>query len=69
MSSPSPKESGFTLLEIMLAVLILGLVVSMVTVSLSGSIRAIDVTLKQGELYYRAQVAMERISEDLTTAL
>ena len=25
--------------------------------------------MKQGELYYRAQVAMERISEDLTSAL
>jgi prepilin-type N-terminal cleavage/methylation domain-containing protein len=69
MSSPGPKESGFTLLEIMLAVLILGLVVSMVTVSLSGSIKAIDVTMKQGQLYYRAQIAMERISEDLTSAL
>ncbi len=69
MSSPDPKESGFTLLEIMMAVLILGLVVSMITVSLSGSINAIDVTIKQGELYYRAQVAMERISEDLTSAL
>ena len=69
MSSLGPKESGFTLLEIMLAVLILGLVVSMVTVSLSGSINAVDVTLKQGEVYYRAQVAMERISEDLASAL
>lgn len=69
MNSPDPKESGFTLLEIMMAVLILGLVVSMITVSLSGSINAIDGTMKQGELYYRAQVAMERISEDLTSAL
>ncbi|MCI5130404.1 MAG: type II secretion system protein [Candidatus Electrothrix sp. EH2] len=63
------QESGFTLLEIMLAVLILGLVVAMVTVSLSGSINAIDATIQQGELYYRAQVAMERISEDLSSAL
>ncbi|MGB5685271.1 MAG: type II secretion system protein [Candidatus Electrothrix sp.] len=69
MSSPCPKEAGFTLLEIMLSVLILGLVVSMVTVALSGSINAIDVTMKQGQLYYRAQIAMERISEDLTSAL
>ena len=69
MSSSGPKEFGFTLLEIMVAVLILGLVVSMITVSLSGSIKAIDVTMKQGELYYRAQVSMERISEDLTSAL
>lgn len=63
------QESGFTLLEIMLAVLILGLVVSMVTISLSGSINALDATIQQGNLYYRAQVAMERISEDLSSAL
>lgn len=63
------KESGFTLLEIMLAVLILGLVVAMVTTSLTGSINAIDATITQGELYYRAQVAMERISEDLSSAI
>ncbi len=69
MSLPRSKESGFTLLEIMLAVSILGLVVAMVTVSLSGSINAIDATLQQGKLSYQAQIAMERISEDLSSAL
>ncbi|MBW2328911.1 MAG: type II secretion system protein [Deltaproteobacteria bacterium] len=63
------KNAGFTLLEIMLAMLVLGMVVSMVSLSLSGSIRAIDATSEQGEIYYRAQVAMERISEDLTSAV
>lgn len=69
MSSPRFKEAGFTLLEIMLAVFILGLVVSMITVSLTASINAIDVTIQQGQLSYQAQVAMERISEDLSSAL
>ncbi|MCI5134861.1 MAG: type II secretion system protein, partial [Candidatus Electrothrix sp. AW2] len=67
--SSTCKESGFTLLEIMLAVFILGLVVSMITVSLSASINAIDGTLQQGQLAYQAQVAMERISEDLSSAI
>ncbi len=62
-------RAGFTLLEIMLAMLVLAMVVSMVSLSLSGSIRAIDATLDQGDVYYRAQVAMERISEDLASAL
>jgi len=53
----------------MLAMLVLGMVVSMVSLSLSGSIRAIDATSEQGEIYYRAQVAMERISEDLASAV
>lgn len=69
MSLSRTKESGFTLLEIMLAISILGLVVAMVTVSLSGSINAIDATIEQGRLSYQAQVAMERITEDLGSAL
>ncbi len=63
------KNAGFTLLEIMLAMLVLGMVVAMVSLSLSGSIKAIDATSEQGEIYYRAQVAMERIGEDLTSAV
>ncbi|MEA2114153.1 MAG: type II secretion system protein [Thermodesulfobacteriota bacterium] len=63
------KNAGFTLLEIMLAMLVLGMVVAMVSLSLSGSIKAIDATSEQGEIYYRAQVAMERISEDLASAV
>ncbi len=62
-------SAGFTLLEIMLAMLVLSMVVSMVSVTLSASIAAIDATREQGEIYYRAQVAMERISEDLASAL
>jgi len=63
------RGAGFTLLEIMLAMLVLAMVVSMVSLSLSGSIKAIDATLDQGDVYYRAQVAMERISDDLASAL
>ena len=60
---------GFTLLEIMLATVILALVVSMITLSLSGSLRVVEATRDQGDLYYRAQVAMERISQDLESAI
>ncbi len=65
----SNGRSGFTLLEIMLAMLILGMVVAMVSVSLSGSIRVMEGAMDQGDVYYRAQVALERISEDLTAAV
>lgn len=65
----SSERSGFTLLEIMLAMLILGMVVAMVSVSLSGSIRVMEGTMDQGDIYYRAQVALERISEDITAAV
>ena len=60
---------GFTLLEIMLATVILALVVSMITLSLSGSLRVVEATRDQGDLYYRAQVAMERICRDFESAI
>ncbi|WP_417909926.1 PulJ/GspJ family protein [Candidatus Electronema sp. PJ] len=65
----SLRQAGFTLLEIMLAMLVLGMVVAMVSVSLSGSIKVIEGAMDQGDVYYRAQVALERISEDLTSAV
>jgi general secretion pathway protein J len=65
----SGGRGGFTLLEIMLAMLILGMVVAMVSVSLSGSIRVMEGAMDQGDVYYRAQVALERISEDLASAV
>jgi general secretion pathway protein J len=63
------NNAGFTLLEIMLAMLVLGVVVSMVSLSLSGSIRAVEATLSKGDVYYRAQVALDRLSEDLASAV
>ena len=63
------NSSGFTLMEIMLATIILAMVVSMVTMSLSGSLRVVQATRDQGNLYYRAQIALQRISEDLESAV
>ncbi|GAB4344648.1 MAG: hypothetical protein Kow0089_21290 [Desulfobulbaceae bacterium] len=58
-----------TLLEIMLALLILATVVTMVSMSLSGSVNVMNATLEQGGIYHRAQVALQRISEDLASAV
>lgn len=63
------RHAGFTLLEIMLAMLILGMVVAMVSVSLSASIKLADGTMEQGDVYSLGQVALERISEDLASAV
>jgi type II secretory pathway pseudopilin PulG len=62
-------ENGLTLLEILLAMVMLAAVVTMVTLSISGSLQVIDATERQGEAYYRAQVALQRIGEDLSAAL
>ncbi len=63
------RERGMTLLEIMLAMLVMTMVVSMVSLSLSGSVRVVGATTDQGEIYYRARVALQRISEDISSAL
>ena len=67
--NPETFSSGFTLLEVMLATLILALVVSMITVSLTGALNVMDATRNRGEIYFRAQVAMERICDDLASAV
>lgn len=66
---PLKGSRGMTLLEIMLALLVLAMVVAMVTLSLSGSLTVVSETRKQGELYHQAQVALERISDDLASAV
>ncbi len=60
---------GFTLLEILLAMVMLALVVSMIAIALSGSLQVIDATEEQGEIYHRARIAMQRISDDLASAV
>jgi len=60
---------GFTLIEVMLVLLILAMVVSMVSYALSGTFEVIEATQKQGEVYHRARIAMERICEDLSMAV
>lgn len=62
------STSGMTLLEVMLATLVLAMVVAMVSLSLSGSLQTIDAALDQGGLYRRAEIALSRISEDLAGA-
>lgn len=63
------NQRGMTLLEIMLALLILGTVVSMVSVTLSGSLNILNATQDRGAIYHRAQVALLRISEDIASAV
>lgn len=67
--SPARSSSGMTLLEVLLAMVMLSSVVAMVAMSLSGSFAVVEATRLQGELYYRAQVAFQRISEDISSAV
>lgn len=63
------SSTGMTLLEVMLAMLILATVVTMVSFSISASLQVMESTAGQGKIYHRAQVTLQRITEDLTSAL
>ena len=56
---------GFTLLEILLAIFILGIIVSTIYGAYSGTFSIVDRTTKEAEIYAMARIALERIVEDL----
>jgi general secretion pathway protein J len=67
---PSPcfhrqNRAGFTLVEILLAIFIFAVVLTMIYTSYTGTFRVIDETEYQAGIYRMAQVALERMYEDL----
>lgn len=56
---------GFTLLEILVAVFILSVIISIIYAAYSGTFSMIDSTTRETEIYAMARIAMERIVEDL----
>lgn len=63
------RDAGFTLLEVLLATTVLGVVMAMLTLSLSATVRVLDATEKQEEIYFLAQTAIRRITEDLAATV
>ena len=59
------RNKGFTLIEILIAVLILGIVLSTVYASYTGTFRIIKETETDSERYGMARTALERMSLDL----
>lgn len=59
------NKSGFTLLEILVAVFILSIVVSTIYAAYSGTFSIVESTTREAEVYAMARIAMERIVEDL----
>ena len=64
MTVPS-NNKGFTLLEVLLAFFIFSILFVTIYASYSGSFKTINMTESRMELYRKAAIAMERISEDL----
>jgi prepilin-type N-terminal cleavage/methylation domain-containing protein len=61
----SSNNKGFTLLEILLAFFIFSILFVTLYASYSGSFKTINMTESRMELYRKASIALERISEDL----
>jgi len=59
------NNKGFTLLEILLAFFIFSILFVTIYASYSGSFKTINMTESRMELYRKAAIAMDRISEDL----
>ena len=59
------KEGGFTLIEILIAILILGMVLSTAYVSYTGSFRIIRASESDSEIYNMGRTTMERMMRDL----
>ena len=62
------KDRGFTLIEILIAVLILGIVLSTVYASYTGTFRIIRETQYDAEVYGMARSALDRMARDLQSA-
>ena len=59
------KTRGFTLIEILIAVFILGIVLSTVYASYTGTLRTIRTTETDAEIYSVARKVMDRMTRDL----
>jgi len=63
------RDKGFTLLEVLLAITVLGVVVAMISLTLSGTLKVVDATEQQEAIYHQAQTALYRLTEDLAEAV
>lgn len=64
----APRSSGFTLLEVLVAMAILGLLLSSVYATFFTTIKAIRSTEEQDDVHQVARLVMDQISRDLTMA-
>ena len=65
MQKRSYRSSGFTLLEILMAISIFAIVISLAYGSYRATFRIIDSTESQAEIYNKGRMVMDRLSSDL----
>jgi prepilin-type N-terminal cleavage/methylation domain-containing protein len=66
----TPKDNqGFTLIEVLLAIFIFAVVISLIFTAYTGSIRIMNDTDIQADITHRASIALERMTEDLESVV
>lgn len=65
MQKRSHRSSGFTLLEILMAISIFAIVISLAYGSYRATFRIIDSTESQTEIYNKGRIAIDRVSSDI----
>lgn len=64
----SVRFKGFTLLEVLIAIFLFAVILSILYPSYTGTFRNIETAQSQSEIYHMARVALQRITEDLQSA-
>ena len=62
------RQEGFTLVEILVAIVVFGIVISTIFASYTGTFKIIDETERQADIYEMSRIALGRICEDLESA-
>ena len=62
-----PRDRGFTLIEILIAIFILGLVLATVYASYSGILKTSHQMEEEGNIYKMARTSMDRMIKDLSS--
>ena len=68
MTRLNRHSGGFTLLEVLIAMALLSLVMSMLMTALGASLRVVDALSQQDEANLQAQTALRRLGDDLAAA-
>ena len=62
------RRDGFTLVEILVAIVVFGIIISTIFASYTGTFKIIDETERQADIYEMSRIALDRICEDLESA-
>ena len=59
------KKAGFTLIEVILCILIVGILGAVAGMGITNIVRTYDISRKNSETFHRGQLAMTRIAKEL----